>query len=129
MAEDLMELIPELGLIKGQDLRKRVISVWDEAMEIGGWTINDLRQIPYTLLVKSVDVSFIEHVRTVCRLCIAMENVLQEAYGDRYGIDKDILIAGALLADVGKLIEISKAANGFSKIPEPATTPNAIVPQ
>jgi len=31
--------------------------------------------------------------------------VLRQAYGDRYKIDRDTLIAGALLADVGKLLE------------------------
>ena len=47
-------------------------------MEIGGWTIDDLTQIPYTLLIKEVDISFAEHGRTLCRLCIAMEGVLAE---------------------------------------------------
>ena len=69
-------------------------------METGGWTVDDLDQIPYTLLVEDVDISFARHVRTVCRLCLAMEGVLREAYGDRYGISRDVLVAGALLADV-----------------------------
>ena len=62
---------------------------------------------------ENVDISFPEHVSVVCRLCIAMESVLIEAYSDRYPIDHDTLVAGALLADVGKLIEFRKEAGEY----------------
>jgi len=106
MISDLTDLIPEFNLIYDDDLRKHVLAVWSEAMEIGGWSIEDLREMPYTLLVKDVDTSFPKHVSVVCRLCLAVANVLTDEYGDRYEIDHDTLVAGALLADVGKLIEI-----------------------
>jgi hypothetical protein len=102
---ELTELLPEINHIKDEDLRGKVISVWQEALEIGGWKLEDLQLMPYTLLVKDVDVTFVEHVRVVCKLCLAMEGVLKEAYGERAPIDHDALVAGALLADVGKLIE------------------------
>lgn len=102
---DLTTLIPEFNEIQNEQLRRRTLAVWDEALEIGGWTLDDLASMPFTLLAENVEVSFPEHVRTVCRLCIAMEQVLKEAYADRFAIDRDTLIAGALLADVGKLIE------------------------
>ncbi len=105
MSDKLIEIIPEFSEIEDEDLRKRVIAVWEEALSIGGWNIDDLKRIPYTLLVEDVDISFPEHVSTVCRLCMAMQDVLAEVYADRYEIDRDTLIAGALLADVGKLIE------------------------
>ncbi|MEW6716476.1 MAG: hypothetical protein AB1345_03075 [Chloroflexota bacterium] len=103
--DELTRLIPELNEIKDPDLRARVRAVWQEAMEIGGWSVEDLSKMPYTLLVENVDITFPQHVSVVCRLCIAMEEVLKDAYGDRYAIDRDTLIAGALLADVGKLVE------------------------
>lgn len=105
MPVELLDLIPEFNEIQDSTLRKRVIAVWEEAIQIGGWSAEDLQSMPYTLLVEKVDITFPQHVSVVCRLCIAMENVLVEAYGDRYSIDRDTLIAGALLADVGKLIE------------------------
>ena len=64
--------------------------------------------MPYTLLVEDVDITFPQHVRVVCKLCLAMLDVLKAEYGERYPIDADTLIAGALLADVGKLLEFSK---------------------
>ena len=113
MAIRLEEIIPEFNAISKEDLRTRVLAVWQEAMEIGGWTVDDLERIPCTLLVEDVDITFAKKVSTVCRLCIVMEAVLKEAYGDRYGIDKDTLVAGALLADVGKLIEFRKEGNEY----------------
>lgn len=105
MSAELIEIIPEFSEIEDEDLRKRVLAVWEEALTIGGWSIDDLKRMPYTLLVEDIDISFPEHVSVVCRLCISMQSVLSEAYGDRYEINRDTLIAGALLADVGKLIE------------------------
>lgn len=113
MTAQLAKLIPEFNAIQDEDLRQRVLAVWQEAMEIGGWTVDDLGQMPYTLLIEKVDITFAQHVKTVCRLCIVMEHVLKESYGDRYRIDKDTLIAGALLADVGKLMEFRKEGNKY----------------
>lgn len=113
MQKELVNLIPEFSAIEDDDLRQRVMDVWTEAMEIGGWTVNDLRELPYTLLVEDVDITFPQHVSVVCRLCIAMESVLKDAYGERYEISHDTLIAGALLADVGKLIEFRKVDGDY----------------
>lgn len=113
MHKELIELIPEFNAIEDDDLRQRVMDVWMEALEIGGWTVNDLRELPYTLLVEDVDITFPQHVSVVCRLCIAMESVLKDAYGERYEISHDTLVAGALLADVGKLIEFRKVDGDY----------------
>lgn len=113
MPAELIELIPEFSEIQDPDLRKRTMAVWEEALERGNWQIEDLPGIPYTLLIPEVDISFPTHVSVVCRLCLAMEEVLSEAYGSRYPIDRDTLIAGALLADVGKLLEFEKTGEGF----------------
>lgn len=107
MSGDLIQLLPEIEAIKDESLRSKVIAVWEEAMQRGGWSIEDLEEMPYTLL-EQTDISFPEHVRVVCKLCIAMEAVLHEAYSDRYELDADTLIAGALLADVGKLMEFTR---------------------
>jgi hypothetical protein len=109
---NLIHLIPEFDCIHDEDLRRRTLAVWEEALELGGWTVDELAKLPFTLLSGEVEVSFSEHVSTVCKLCIAMEDVLKAAYGDRFEIDHDTLVAGALLADVGKLLEFSKSADG-----------------
>ncbi len=110
--EELVELLPEFNEIRDPDLRSKALAVWEEGITLGGWTVEALAEIPFTLLAEDVDVTFIEHVRTVCRMCLAMEQVLVEAYGERAQIDHDTLVAGALLADVGKLIEYRREADG-----------------
>lgn len=110
--EELKALIPEFDDIRDPELRDKVLSVWEEGMALGGWTVEALAEIPFTLLAEDVNVTFIEHVRTVCRMCIVTEEVLSDAYGDRVEIDHDALVAGALLADVGKLIEYRREPDG-----------------
>lgn len=113
MPNTISDLIPEIMQIQDDDLRRKVIAVWDDALSQGGWQLADLETMPYTLLVDNIEITFPEHVSVVCKMCIAMEGVLADAYGDRYSLDKDVLIAGALLADVGKLLEFSREGDDF----------------
>jgi hypothetical protein len=115
MREILESMIPEFAEIRDGDLRRRTVSVWEHALREGGWTPEDLRRMPFTILVDKVPISFVEHVRTVCRLCIEMARVLRDAYGNRVTIDRDHLVAGALLADVGKLLEYEERGGRFVK--------------
>ncbi|MCZ7542038.1 MAG: hypothetical protein M5R40_00160 [Anaerolineae bacterium] len=116
--DEILDLLPEVGEIQDASLRAKVIDVWADAMAQGGWSAADVARMPFTLLAEDVPVSFIEHVRTVCRMCMAMARVLVEAYGARVSIDHDTLVAGALLADVGKLIEFEEdGAGGFRFAP------------
>ncbi len=107
--EELTEIMPEFNLVADKELRENTISVWEEAVNYRNWTADELLSIPFTLLADNVKVMFLEHVRTVCKMCVACDNVLTEAYGDRKTpINRDILVAGALLCDVGKLMEYDK---------------------
>jgi hypothetical protein len=103
--DEIRKMLPEIDEIRDEALRERVVDVWEDALKRGGWQPSDLMRIPFTLLADNVRVMYLEHVRTVCRMCIAMEKVLVEDYGDRVKIDHDTLVAGALLADVGKCLE------------------------
>ncbi len=112
MRNDIQSLFPELEQISDAALREKVIDVWQDALTIGGWTAEELKQIPFTLLAGDIEMTFIEHVRSCARMCIAIEKVLEEVWGDRVPIHRDYLIAGALLADVGKPIEYVKGPDG-----------------
>ncbi|MBD3335621.1 MAG: hypothetical protein GF355_08900 [Candidatus Eisenbacteria bacterium] len=108
MREKIIEMFPEINSIHDEELRGKVIAVWEEALQRGDWEPEEMHKIPFTLLADNVQITFAEHVRTVCRMCIAMEEVLKDAYGDRAKIDHDTLVAGAMLADVGKCLEYVK---------------------
>ncbi|MFQ5603384.1 MAG: HD domain-containing protein [bacterium] len=107
--ESLLQVIPEFNLIKDETLRNNTIAVWEEATNYRNWTSEELLRIPFTLLAENVKITYLEHVRTVCQMCVACDKVLTEAYGDRKTpVNRDYLVAGALLADVGKLYEYDK---------------------
>lgn len=110
MSELVAKLLPEVNDIKDTSLRDKVIACWAEAIEYRGWTEDLLRNIPFTLLAKNVKITFIDHVRAVCRMCTACDDVLNEIHGDqKTPVNRDFLIAGPLLADVGKLMEFEIA--------------------
>ena len=113
MKDQVIELLPEIGEIEDTRLREKVAACWREAMTYRNWTVEELRSIPFTLLAENVNIYFIEHVRTCAKMAVAVDKVLEEAYGIRKTpVNRDVLIAGSLLADVGKLIEFDKKPDG-----------------
>lgn len=106
MNELVVRLLPEVNEIQDKVLREKVAACWEDAIAFRGWTEELLRNIPFTLLAENVKITFIDHVRAVCNMCIAVDKVLDESHADRKTpVNRDHLIAGALLADVGKLME------------------------
>jgi hypothetical protein len=111
--EDILKLLPEINEIKDESLREKVVSVWNDAIAYRNWTVEELKSIPFTLLADNVKISFLEHVRVVCRMCVACDDILTEAYGPRKTpVNRDYLVAGAMLADVAKLLEFDKKPDG-----------------
>ena len=108
MRDEIKRLLPELDEIRDPDLRQKVIDVWEDSIKTGGWQPTELLEIPFTLLAGEIEMKFIEHVRSCVRMCLAIEKVLNEIWGDRMPIHHDHLVAGSLLADVGKPIEFTK---------------------
>ncbi len=112
----IAELFPDIMQIKDASLRDRVAAVWNEALSTGcggrGWTFAEIRAIPFTLLAGKIDLRFVEHLNSCCKQCIAITKVLREVFGDRVPVNLDHLIAGSLLADVGKMLEFDKDSAG-----------------
>ncbi|MFQ5499293.1 MAG: HD domain-containing protein [Candidatus Zixiibacteriota bacterium] len=106
MRDMVLRLLPEIEEMDDASLKDKTIACWEEAIKFRGWTEELLRNMPFTLLAKNCKITFIDHVRTVCLMCIACDYVLSSIHGDqKTKINRDFLIAGALLADVGKLLE------------------------
>lgn len=114
--EQIATLLPEINEIKDKSLRDKVAAVWDEAITTGcggkGWTFDELRAIPFTLLAGDIDLRFVEHLRSCARQCMAIADVLEKIFGNRIPVHRDHLLAGSLLADVGKPLEFDKNAQG-----------------
>jgi len=113
---EVARLFPNIMDIKDAALRDKVSAVWNEALNAGcggkGWTFDQIRALPFTLLAGKIDLRFVEHLNSCCKQCIAISKVLNEVFGDRIPINLDYLIAGSLLADVGKMLEFDKNAQG-----------------
>ncbi|NOZ03404.1 MAG: HDIG domain-containing protein [FCB group bacterium] len=105
MKKKVLELWPEIGWIRDEELRNKVTDAWVYAIEQSVLTPEELDRIPFSLLIKNCNVSFMNHKRTCVQLAVDIAKRMQANFGDDIKIDMDILIAGAILIDVGKLIE------------------------
>ncbi|MBA3650891.1 MAG: HD domain-containing protein [Chthoniobacterales bacterium] len=112
----IAQLFPSLKKIKQKSLREKVAAVWSEAITTGcggkGWTFNELRAVKFTLLAGDIDMRFVEHLNSCAKQCIAIADVLKKSFRCSIPIQRDYLLAGALLADVGKPLEFDKDASG-----------------
>src|SRR4030042_5821922 len=86
----------ELQLIKKQDLKEKVIKVWKEASDRGKW--KSLDDAPFTLLFENSG-KLTDHTKRITKLAKSILDNREEK------LNQDYLIAGALLHDVGKLLE------------------------
>ena len=108
MKEKVLKIWPEINWIKNEELREKVLNCWIYAVENSVLTPEDLEVIPFSLLIKDCKISFMNHKRTAVQLSVDIAKRMKENFGDEIKIDMDVLIAGAILIDVGKLIEYDK---------------------
>jgi putative nucleotidyltransferase with HDIG domain len=108
MREAVIRLWPELAWIEDGDLREQVLATWIKAFELSPLTPQDLERIPFTLLVPDCPATFMEHKRCVVHIARRSAEAMREFLGRALAIDLDRVIAGAILADVGKLLEYEK---------------------
>ena len=108
MKEKVKKIWPEIEWIKNEKLRSKVLDCWVYAIENSVFEPEDLDVIPFSLLIKDCGVSFMNHKRTAVQLSVDIANKMKENFGDEITFDMDILIAGAILIDVGKLIEYDR---------------------
>ncbi len=107
----VLELWPELDWIQDKELRVRTAHAWELALERSPLTADDLRRIPFTLLVPT-EVTFMEHKRCVVHIARDSALAMQNFMGGSLPINLDIVVSGAILADVGKLLEYEPDAEG-----------------
>jgi putative nucleotidyltransferase with HDIG domain len=86
----------ELDWIEDVDLRDKVVNVWKEAADRGKW--KSLDDAPFTLLVEDSG-KLTDHTKRITNLAKAVFDNRKE------DLNINFLIAGALLHDVGKLLE------------------------
>jgi len=106
MNEQVKKLWPELEWIKDKSLREKTAETWETALQKSVLKAGDLENIPFTLLCgPDLKVSFMAHKRCVVHVARASGDKMNEFFGNHLPVNMDVLISGAILADVGKLLE------------------------
>jgi putative nucleotidyltransferase with HDIG domain len=96
---DIIEIFPEIERIKDPKMKAHVIRAWQGAMEMS--ECDDLRTVLWTLAVPGLTATLVEHTRKVTRMAEAVAR-------ERGDLDVDLVIAGALLHDIGKVLEYAQ---------------------
>jgi len=112
MRDTVLKLWPEIAWIQDLQLREQVTQTWIKALERSPLRAEDLDQIPFTLLVQNCPITFMEHKRCVVHIARDSAMAMQKFMERALPIDVDAVIAGAILADVGKLIEYELGPDG-----------------
>jgi putative nucleotidyltransferase with HDIG domain len=113
MKETIRNLWPELEWINDESLREKTARTWEIALERSALKAEDLDRIPFTLLCgPDLKVSFMDHKRCVVHIAKASGEKMNDFFGKDMPVNMDVLISGAILADVGKLLEYELDAEG-----------------
>lgn len=96
--ETLRDSLPELALVRNDDLRARVEEAW-----LMAWRESKIASLDHAPLLAGglAEKVGLEHIRQTARLALAI--VEQQAVSGYPAPDRDIAVAGALLHDIGKL--------------------------
>jgi len=103
-----------LDQMRDPSLRDAVVSSWVDGCHEGGWeSVDQLREMPFTLLTDTHGIDFVQHTLAVTDGALGLARAQVARCPDLpYEISFDYLIAGGLLHDVGKLLEIERDGAG-----------------
>ncbi|MBI5010966.1 MAG: phosphohydrolase, partial [Bacteroidia bacterium] len=115
MTSEVRNLWPELDWIHDTGLREKTAKTWELALSRSVLKADDLDKIPFTLLCgPDLNVSFMSHKRCVVHIARESGEKMNSFFGNDLPVNMDVLIAGAILADVGKILEYELDMNGKS---------------
>ena len=106
-----LSIIDEIG---DASLREKVRKTMETAIARGGWSEDEALEIPFTLLIPNTSISLIEHTKQVTEMALENAERMSKAY-ENYHFDRDVLIAGGILHDVGKFLEYKYEDGTFVK--------------
>ncbi len=101
----IIRSFPELREIKNKRLQRQIVELWLTAVRRGGW--KQIDAIPFTLLIKTRR-GLVEHTRAVTSMAMAIAR-------SRKDLNLDLVIAGGISHDVGKLLEYTRKGRAIVK--------------
>jgi len=111
--EQAKKLWPELEWIQDEKLKEQTTQTWQLALDKSVLSMENLHTIPFTLLCgPDLKVTFMDHKRAVVHIAREAGLKMNEFFKDELPVNMDVLISGAILCDVGKLLEYELDENG-----------------
>lgn len=104
--EAIKEWFPELNKIKDKVLVEKCVDTWLAAINEVGHTEESVQKVLFAgAKLKGCTIGLIEHTQQVVRTSIMLAESFNKAYSPQIIADMDIIIASAVLHDVGKCYE------------------------
>ncbi len=101
----IKKIFPEIEEIADTELKDGVVKAWLLAIKKGNW--REIENIPFTLLIVTKK-TLIEHTHSVTNMAMAVAKT-------RKDLNYDFVVAGALVHDIGKLLEYEYKDGKFIK--------------
>lgn len=114
MADKILETFPAIDRISEPDIRHAIVACWVRIWQESNW--EDLEACPFNPAFPNV--SLVSHVNCVVDLALAAADVLEQNYPE-LKLDRDLLLTGALLHDLSKVVEIEPKGDdepGYSEL-------------
>lgn len=105
---DIAAYLPEIELIGDTELREATVRVWQQLWRESGF--DDVMAVPVT---PATHHPHIPHNRSVAQMALAVADVLDKVHGVH--VDRDKLLAAALLQDASKVVEYEPTADGVAR--------------
>lgn len=106
---DVAAMFPELEQVSDRALRQATVEVWEELWSMSSWT--DIDKVPVS---PEIAYPTLPHQRCVLRMALSIAHELRLAHGTE--INRDHLIAAAILQDASKVVEYDlEPATGGAK--------------
>jgi hypothetical protein len=103
----------QLSKIIDPVLRKKIVETWVEACKEGNKKdIRELEKLPFTIATNANGIGLIQHVKAATEGAFALAKIQKENIPEFPDIQMDIVIAGALVNDINKVIVFELNDNG-----------------
>ena len=100
-------LLPELDLLQREENKEKVLDIWMDAVTQTGWQTKGLEHsLISTVMKNGCPENLMTHTRHVTAACAALYDAMGPMFDAVGKCDREDLLAGALIHDVGKLMEM-----------------------
>jgi hypothetical protein len=105
---DLHRIFPEIELIQDVELREKVVAVWLDVWQESAF--EDIADVP---IGPAVPYPHVPHNRAVVAMALSIADTIERFHG--IAVNRDVLLAAALVQDVSKLVELAPTREGVEQ--------------